>query len=249
MRVIIVEDEKLSADRLNKLINEIGSLEVVQTCYSVKSACEWLVQNPIPDLIFLDIQLGDGTGFDVLDSLEAFPQVIFTTAFDKYVLEAFKYNSLDYLLKPIKSEDLRQTINKLNKVKDTQSDIEGVVNELKTQLQKSFKKKFLVKTGLKYQSIPVKEIAYFFSEASSTFLRTKSGNSVIVDHSLDEVQSLVDPEEFFRINRHMLVYLESITSIDSYFNNRLMLSLAPDFDDSVVVSREKVRPFKEWLDK
>ena len=249
MKVIIVEDEKLSADRLNKLVSEIASIEVINTCYSVKSACDWLAKNETPDLIFLDIQLGDGTGFDVLDSLEAFPKVIFTTAFDKYVLEAFKYNSLDYLLKPVKSEDLKQAIDKLNKVKNTEGNFDEVVNALKTQIQKSYKKKFLVKIGLKYQSIPVKEIAYFYSETSSTFLRTKSGNSMIVDHSLDEVQSLVDPEDFFRINRHMLVYLESITSIDSYFNNRLMLSLAPDFDDSVVVSREKVRPFKEWLDK
>ena len=249
MKALIVEDEKLSADRLNKLLNEVGSIEVLNTCYSVKSACDWLVLNEVPELIFLDIQLGDGTGFDVLNSLEAFPKVIFTTAFDKYVLEAFKYNSLDYLLKPIKSEDLTQAINKLNKVRNTQGGFDEMVNAFKTHLQKTYKKKFLVKIGLKYQSIPVGEIAYFYSETSSTFLRTPNGNSMIVDHSLDEVQSLVDPEIFFRINRHMLVCLKSITAIDSYFNNRLLLSLSPDFDETVVVSREKVRAFKEWLDR
>ncbi len=249
MKAVIIEDEKLSADRLKKLINELGSIDVLTTCYSVRSANEWLQENGTPDLIFLDIQLGDGTGFDVLDSLKDFPQVIFTTAFDSYMLDAFKYNSLDYLLKPVKPEDLKKSIEKLDKVKNSKNDFDEVVAVLKDQLQKTYKKKFLVKIGLKYQSIPVKDIAYFYSETSSTFLRTQSGNSMIIDHSLDEVQSLIDPEDFFRINRHMIVCLESINSIDSYFNNRLLLSLTPNFEEHAIVSREKVKVFKGWLDR
>ncbi|MEO1256998.1 MAG: response regulator, partial [Bacteroidota bacterium] len=172
MKAIIVEDEKLSAHRLNKLVTNLQSIEVLAICYSVKSAKNWLAKNETPDLLFLDIQLGDGTSFDVLDSLDSFPQVIFTTAFDQYILDAFKYNSIDYLLKPINPENLEKAIEKLKKVRKSGEDFSQVLNALKTQLKKDYKKKFLVKIGLKYQSIPTKDVAYFFSEESSTFIKT-----------------------------------------------------------------------------
>lgn len=247
MNAIIIEDEKLTADRLHKLVSEHTSIHVLNCIYSVKSARKWLQENECPELLFLDIQLGDGTGFDVLESLETFPQVIFTTAFDKYVLDAFKYNSIDYLLKPIQSDKLVQAVEKLKKVSE-KSDFTEVIGKLKSQLSSPYKQKFLVKTGLKYASIPVQDIAYFYSESSTTYLMTAKAEAMIVDHSLDELEELIDPMCFFRVNRHMLLCDKSIDSIDSYFNNRLLLSVKPSFDDHIIVSREKVRSFKDWLD-
>lgn len=247
MNAIIIEDEKLTADRLFKLVGEHTSVQVLHTFYSVKSAREWLKDNECPDLLFLDIQLGDGNGFDILETLETFPQVIFTTAFDKYVLEAFKYNSVDYLLKPVQSDKLIQAIEKLKKVR-IQSDFGEVINSLKNQISSPYKQKFLVKIGLKYISIPTQDVAYFYSETSTTYLMTSAGESMIVDHSLDELEELLDPTSYFRVNRHMILCDKSITSIDSYFNNRLLLSTKPEFNDNIIVSREKVRLFKHWLD-
>ncbi|MEP1035060.1 LytTR family DNA-binding domain-containing protein [Ekhidna sp.] len=247
MKALIIEDEKLTADRLLKLVNEHTSINILNTCYSVKSARQWINENECPELLFLDIQLGDGTGFDVLESLETFPHVIFTTAFDKYVLEAFKYNSVDYLLKPVQSDKLVLAIEKLKKVR-VQGDLSDVIGNLKSQLSSAYKQKFLVKTGLKYASIPVQDIAYFYSESSTTYLKTNHEESMIVDHSLDEIEELIDPSCFFRVNRYMLICDKNIVSIDSYFNNRLLLSVKPEYKENIIVSREKVRSFKDWLD-
>lgn len=247
MNAIIIEDEKLTADRLLKLVNEHTSVNVLHTFYSVNTAKKWFRDNECPDLLFLDIQLNDGTGFDILKSLETFPQVIFTTAFDKYVLEAFKYNSVDYLLKPVQADKLVQAIEKLKKVRN-QGDVSHMIDQLKVQVNASYKQKFLVKTGLKYVSVPVEEIRYFYSESSTTYLRTYQGESMIVDHSLDELEALLDPKNFFRVNRHMVLCDKSIASIDSYFNNRLLLGVQPSYNENIIVSREKVRSFKEWLD-
>jgi len=248
MNAIIIEDEELSANRLEKLVKEHTNVGVKGIFYSVKSALHWLKENETPDLLFLDIQLGDGTGFDILNDLPSYPRVIFTTAFDKYVLDAFKYNSVDYLLKPIKAEDLVAAVEKLKKVQG-QSDVKRTIEALKDQLQSGFKKKFLIKIGHKFQSVKVEDIAYFYSESSTSHIKTVSGDSLITDHSLDVLQHVLNPEDFFRINRHMIVCDKHITSIDSYFNNRLILRLRPAFEGQVIVSREKVKAFKEWLDK
>jgi len=247
-RAIIIEDEKLTAHRLETLVHEHTEVEIIANLYSMKSAISWLQQNALPEIIFLDIQLGDGTGFDVLDSIDAYPHVIFTTAFDKYVLEAFKHNSVDYLLKPIKPEDLTAAVEKFEKVRPS-ADLTVAFEQLNKHLFKVYKRKFLVKVGLKYRSVTVDEIAYFDSRESITYLFSKGGNSWIIDHSLDELESLLDPQYFFRINRHMIVKEDQISSIDSYFNSRLSLELEPGFKGDAIVSREKVKAFKMWLDE
>ncbi|MEQ9467598.1 MAG: LytTR family DNA-binding domain-containing protein [Ekhidna sp.] len=248
MNAVIIEDEQLTADRLKNLVGKHTSIEVIKSIQSVKSAIAWFQENESPDLIFLDIQLGDGTGFDVLESLSTYPQVIFTTAFDKYVLDAFKYNSVDYLLKPVQPEKLVQAVEKLKKVRG-QNNLSDVIGELKSQIQTPYKQKFLVKTGLKYLSLSIEDIAYFYSESSTSYIKTTSGDSHIIDHSLDDVEKHIDPIRFFRVNRHMIICDKCITSIDSYFNNRLLLSLSPAFKEHVIVSREKVKTFKSWLDR
>ena len=245
---IIIEDEKLTADRLEKLIYEHTDLEVTKKLFSVKSAIEWLQKNPIPQVIFLDIQLGDGTGFDVLEEIETWPSIIFTTAFDQYVLEAFKYNSVDYLLKPVKAEELQKSVEKLRNI-HTHADLSTVVDQLNNRLFKKYKKKFLVKTGTKYRSISSEQTSCFYSKDSCTYLWSDTGDTLIIDRTLDELESLLDPNAFFRINRHIIVNESKISGINSYFNGRLMLEIEPVFEEEMIVSREKVKLFKQWLDE
>ena len=245
---IVIEDEKLTADRLEKLIHEHTDLHVVQKLFSVKSATEWLKRNPLPDVIFLDIQLGDGTGFDVLEEIDAWPSIIFTTAFDQYVLEVFKYNSVDYLLKPIKPEELQQSVDKLKNIHSA-ADLSVVVDQLNNRLFKKFKRKFLVKIGTKYKSVSTAQVSCFYSKDSSTYLRSEAGDSLIIDRTLDELESLLDPKNFFRINRHIIVNEDKISAINSYFNGRLLLEIEPALEEEMIVSREKVKAFKQWLDE
>lgn len=245
---IIIEDEELTAERLENLVSEHTDVTIIARLSSVKSAMQWLDQNENPDILFLDIQLGDGTGFDILQHIDTWPHVVFTTAFDQYVLEAFKYNSLDYLLKPIKAEDLKRAVQKLQHIQKG-IDLSGVIDHLNSQLFKKFKRKFLVKTGLKYRSVSVDEISCFYSKESVTHIRSSDGNSWIVDYTLDEVESIVDPQQFFRINRHILVKEDGIASINSYFNSRLLLEIKPPFEGELIVSREKVKLFKQWLEE
>lgn len=243
---LIIEDEKYSADRMVELVKSHTSLNVIGVSYSVASATSWLDANAMPDVIFLDIQLGDGTGFDILDHLNAFPCIIFTTAFDEYTLKAFKYNSIDYLLKPIKPEELELAVKKYERIDSME--LAGKIEELRKDIVKGYRSKFLIKTGLKYRSVPIKEIAYFYSTDSTTYLRTIGGESFILDLSLDGIQEFLDPLQFFRVNRHLIIHENSIESIDSFFNGRLSLDLAPTFDENVIVSRDKVKSFKSWLD-
>ena len=247
MKAIIIEDEELTAERLTNLVEKHTELEIEACLHSVKSAVEWINSNPTPDLIFLDIQLGDGSGFDVLDQIKSFPHIVFTTAFDQYAIDAFKYNSIDYLLKPIKAEDLKITIEKLNKLTVSQN-IPGLLSELRSQVKK-YKQKFLVKVGLKYHSFQTNEISYFYSEEGETYLRTKDGQNCIIDHTLDALETIINPEQFFRVNRHMIVHSDQITSIDAFFNNRLSLEVSPIFHETVIVSRDRVKAFKQWMDE
>ncbi|GAB4237087.1 MAG: LytTR family DNA-binding domain-containing protein [Ekhidna sp.] len=248
MEAIIIEDEELTADRLAGLISKHTEITVIQQLHSVRSARKWLEQNSTPQLIFLDIQLGDGNGFEVLDGIATYPHIIFTTAYDQYAIDAFKYNSIDYLLKPIKATDLKNAVEKLDKVRP-QADTAKLISELEKQITRKYKQKFLVKVGLKYHSYATSEIAYFYSEESESYLRTKEGTTSIVDHTLDSIEAQVDPQVFFRVNRHMIVNAGHIASIDSYFNNRLSLKLQPEFHETVIVSRDRVKDFKKWMDE
>jgi DNA-binding LytR/AlgR family response regulator len=244
---LIIEDEKYSADRILKLVEDHTSLSVLNVLYSVDSAKNWLDKNKVPDIIFLDIQLGDGTGFDILDHIQTtFPFIIFTTAFDEYTLKAFKYNSVDYLLKPIKQDELEAAVKKIERINSVE--LASKIEDLRKDLVKGYRNKFLIKTGLKYQSVKVEEVSYFFSKNGTTFIKTRNDDSFILDLSLDTLESTLDPEVFFRINRHMIINNRNIESIDSFFNGRLLLEVSPSYDEEIVVSREKVKAFKHWLD-
>ena len=193
---IIVEDEVPIADRLEMLIHDVSDLKVLAKLNSVKSVSDWFVRNEVPDLIFLDIQLSDGTGLDVLAELDEFPSVIFTTAYDQYVLDAFKYNSVDYLLKPIKADQLSGAISKFDRLLEP-PDLTDLVDQLKLKSDGDYRTKFLVRVRQKFHSISADNIGYFYSESGSTFLVDVSAKKYILDQSLDQLENQLNPEVFF----------------------------------------------------
>ena len=249
INAIVVEDEKLTADRLISLLQEYTEVEVVRHLSSVKMAHEWLRVHELPQIIFLDIQLGDGTGFDVLDEVKGYPGIIFTTAYDQYTLDAFKYNSIDYLLKPIKPKELIKAVQKFDKLQYAQ-ELYRSIEKVKSEYYETYKSRFLFKSGSKYVQVAVVEIAYFYSHDGLNYARTATGERYLTEHTMEELQNSIDPTRFFLINRGVLVSIDHIAEIHAYFNARLLLKLAPAFEyGEVVVSREKVKAFKEWLNQ
>ena len=253
MKTLIIEDEIPAAKRLEKLLStHCPECIIIEFLDSVESASNWLTNNPSPDLIFMDIQLADGLSFDIFSKTEITAPVIFTTAFDQYTLRAFKVNSVDYLLKPIDPEELKKAIEKFRKyfAHPNSYDQSGIENMLKSVLHKQdFKERFLVKTGQYLQSIPVQEIAYFYSDDGIAFAQCSSGKKHIVEYTLDQLENLLNPTDFFRINRQVIVRPESIQKIATWFNSRLKLDLLPLNDLNFIVSRDRVANFKKWLDR
>ncbi|MCL3781308.1 response regulator transcription factor [Prolixibacteraceae bacterium JC049] len=247
MRFIIVEDEHYAFKELKRMLQELyPESEVVAHFDSVSSAVNGLPEVKA-DLLFLDISLPDGFSFDILSKVELSIPIIFTTAYDEFALKAFKYNSIDYLLKPIESEDLKKAITKyqsLQKKYDWNS-FKSIAEELK---EKRRKKRFLIKIGDKYSYVQVEDIAYFYREDKTTYIKTKDNKSYITDYSLGVIEELVD-ENFFRISRHVICSLEAVDSVSKYFGSRLKIKLKPAFDESILISRVKVKEFLAWMDE
>lgn len=258
MRILIVEDEELAVKKLKKTLQSIDeTLEVAGTADSIAATVDWLDQHPKPDLILMDIELADGQSFEIFNLTDVKSPVIFTTSYDEYALKAFKVNSVDYLLKPIQKEELEAAITKFRHLQKTfqntpneESQISALVKKLHQNLQQQdYRKRFLVKHMQKLVSIEVDRIAYFFSDDRLTFFKTWDDKKYILDYTIDEVENMVDPSQFFRINRGFLVSIKSIDQINDYFGNRLKLNLKPSIDKEALVSREKVTHFKEWMGK
>lgn len=247
MRVVIIEDEVLSAKRLAKLILEIlPTAEVVAQLESVHEALAWFDSHEKPDLIFLDIQLNDGTGFDIVRELSDYPHIIFTTAYEQYALDAFKFNSIDYLLKPIDKNELRAAIHKLQEIHQMEeASYQEKIQAVQQQFMPAHRERFLVKVGLQYKSIPTGAVAYFSYKEGISYLHTGQ-QSLPIDHTLDHLMEELDPKAFFRINRQFIISINSIQEIHSYFNSRLLLTLNPATAAEVIVSRERVLKFKVW---
>ena len=250
--VVIVEDEMLAAKRLQRtLTNQIDyDFEVLAILDSVKSTAKWLANNPCPDLLFMDIQLGDGLSFEVFDIVDVLCPVIFITAFNEYAVEAFKVNSIAYILKPVEENDLRDALDKHKKMVAlfNQKELKSQLHQAKKALQEGYKSRFMVKTGSHIKAIPVTDICYFFSREKATQIRTSEGRTYLIDYSLEQLTELLDPKKFFRINRKYIVCLECIQDIIAYSNSRLQLKLPHLEDNDAIVSREKVNDFKYWLD-
>ncbi len=252
MKILIVEDEPLAAAQLaaNIAVLKPGA-QILAVCDTVKSTVNWLKNNPAPDLSFFDIQLGDGLSFEIFDQFNFNSPVIFTTAFNQYAIQAFKVNSIDYLLKPIDKHELENALIKfenLNNSKNTAFSpriLEEIVSSLK---RKSFKDRFLVKVGTHLRVVETPDILYFYSLQKGTYLKLNDGKDYVLDQSLEQIELLVDPMAFFRINRKYLVALKSISDVITYSNSRLKLKVQHPIDDEFLVAREKVKDFIEWLE-
>jgi len=247
MKIVIIEDEVLSARRLNKLVLEVlPEADVLAQLESVQEALAWFHSHDRPDLIFLDIQLNDGTGFDIVKELKDYPHIIFTTAYEQYALDAFKFNSIDYLLKPIDKEELGKAIKKLQEIHEIEeAGYRDKIQAVQQHFMPEHRERFLVKVGLQYKSIPTKDIAYFYYKEGISYLQTAQ-KPLPIDQTLDHLMEELDPKEFFRINRQYIVHINYIREIHSYFNSRLLLNLDPPTKEEVIVSRERVLKFKVW---
>ncbi|MCG6188225.1 LytR/AlgR family response regulator transcription factor [Maribellus maritimus] len=249
MKVVIVEDERLAAEKLQRLLKQVDSgIEVLKVLESVEESVNWFSANVSPNLVFMDIQLDDGISFEIFDTLKIEVPVIFTTAFDEYAIRAFKVNSVDYLLKPVEKAALENSLRKYRNIY-TAKQTEINISKVFEHMAKTYKSRFLVKIGTHFQSVPVENISCFFVEERSTFLKTKTGKNYDLDYSLDQIQKLVAPELFFRINRNFLVNINSISEILSYSTSRLKLKLHNFSSEGLIVSRDKAGEFKLWMDR
>jgi DNA-binding LytR/AlgR family response regulator len=252
MNVLIVENEKPAADKIIRLLGDIDkSINILGVIETVEAAINRLQSKPEPDLIFMDIQLDDGLCFEVFETINIEIPVIFTTAYDEYTLKAFKVNSVDYLLKPIDGKALESALSKFRKFyfynKDPfKRDFRQLINEFRHQ----YKSRFLIKIGDKFRSIPAIEVSHFHITEHNIFLCDFQGKDYGVDYSLDQLQGMLDPRKFFRINRDCIVNINAIIMMHSYSSSRLQLTLKnAEKSEEFVVSRDRVSEFKKWVDK
>jgi DNA-binding LytR/AlgR family response regulator len=252
-KVLIIEDEKPAAEWLRQLILKFDpQISVLAVIDSVSGAVEWFQQNTSPDMVFMDIQLADGLSFEIFERVKVPCPVIFTTAYEEYAVKAFKVNSIDYLLKPIAYNELETAFQKFEnsakKVEEMQPVTIELLNKVKEMLRKQYKTRFVIKVGEHLKSIPVEEILFFYSLEKATYLCTADFKTYIVDYSLDRISEMVDERRFFRINRKYILSNLSIADTVFYSNSRLKIKLKKPDEESIIVSRDKVAAFKEWLD-
>jgi two-component system, LytTR family, response regulator LytT len=247
MKVLIIEDEAPAYRRLTKLINECdSSIQIVGIIESVKDGIAWFGENPLPDLIFSDIQLADDLSFTIFKELNITTPIIFITAFDEYAINAFKFYSIDYLLKPVGIDDLKASIEKYKNIhnKPSISNFEELVKKL---TEKNYRSRFLVSFRDGLIPIEITDIAYFYSEDSVSFLVTKSKKSHIISETLDLLESQLDPKMFFRANRQFILSANCITKVEPYFNQKLVVKTEPCSEQEITISKNKATAFKSWL--
>ncbi|MCU0430472.1 MAG: LytTR family DNA-binding domain-containing protein [Cytophagaceae bacterium] len=248
MKVVLIEDERFSAERLVHLLAQIDpSIEVVAILPSLEKCLTWFQEHPEPDLIFSDIQLEDAHSFELFSQLPIKAPIIFTTAYDQYALQAFKQNSIDYLLKPIDPEELKAALKKYGEL-EYRTQKRGLKTE-QLKWKEGYKERFLVKKGSQFVVVKISEVAYFKSDQKLCYLITHDHQKLVIDQTLDQLTEQTDPRKFNRISRNRLISLECIRKIHNHLNGRLKLELHPAEDEEeIFVSRERVQAFKEWLD-
>ncbi len=254
MKVVLVEDEPLAVEQLELLIKRYDpEMEVVARLSSVQSSVDWFARHGSPDLAFFDIQLTDGPSFDILEQVEVSCPIIFATAYQEYTLQAFKTNGIAYVLKPYDWEEIREAMDKYEQLKSnfsrTGSPNLQLLQQTLQSLQKNYKERFLVKSGNQLIAIQTVDIHYFFHESKIVWLKTTLNKKYAVDYTLDQLESLLDPKQFFRINRKFILSFPGIQKVQAYSSNRLKIDVLPAADEEVVVSRDRVAGFKEWLDQ
>ena len=253
MKVLIIEDEAPAFRRLEKILLEIDpSIEIVEVLDSVEETVKWMNNHEHPDLALLDIQISDGISFQIFDQVEFNCPIIFTTAFDEYLLKAFKVNSIDYLLKPIKKEDLERSLEKYRSLQNTFSqsgiDMAALLSQINLSEAKH-KSRFLVKQGDKMLAIRAEDIVCFHSKHGVVHINTKNEKTYLSDFTLDELSNQLDPRLFFRANRQFIVSADYINTVHKYFKGKLMIEMDHFSDEQILVSSEKATALKQWLDQ
>ncbi|MBD0402310.1 LytTR family DNA-binding domain-containing protein [Flammeovirga sp. EKP202] len=250
MKALIIEDEKPAQAKLKRQLSKTPfDIEVVDTIDNVEEACSWLEeQQESIDLVFMDIHLTDGIAFDILSNVTVTTPIIFTTAYDEYALDAFKVNSIDYLLKPVDYEALTKALQKLQVLQNNQDHTAtGQIDALLDTYNQKFKKRFMVRVGDNIKSIQTEEIAAFGAESRDTFLYTTEGRRYIVDFKMEQLEEMLDQNEFYRTGRSFIIHRNSITNIQKHSNSRLLVDLAIETHKEIIVGRDKVKDFKEWI--
>lgn len=252
-KVLLIEDEKPAAEWLQQLILKVDPrISILAVIDSVSGAEEWFERHHAPDLVFMDIQLADGLSFEIFERIKVPCPVIFTTAYEEYAIKAFKVNSIDYLLKPIAWNELEAAFRKFAQQTSNTTAIQPVsielLNKVKDMMRKQYKTRFVIKVGDHLKSIPVEEIVFFYSLEKASYLCTSDFRTYLVDYSLDRISEMIDEQRFFRINRRYILSSQSIADIVVYSNSRLKIKLKKPDQESIIVSRDKVHEFKEWLD-
>jgi two-component system, LytTR family, response regulator len=262
MRVVIIEDEVPAAEKLERYLQKYDStIEIIARLNSVKDSIEWLSSNQeSADLVFMDIQLIDGLSFQIFQQVQVKKPVIFTTAFNEFALDAFKVNSIDYLLKPLTFTDLAASLKKLEGLREQlkpvsdqheriqQAFLDLRPKEYKNRFMVKYKNRFMVKLGEHIRSITIDQISLFFADGRDVYLVTNQNRKFIIDYTLEALEDILDPKLFFRLNRTFILHINSIKDVLVYSNSRLKITLNQEFDREIIVSREKVADFKSWFD-
>lgn len=253
MKIIIVEDELHNFRLLKGMVNEIRpSWEIIRHFESVKKTVAWLSENPAPDLIFLDIQLGDGNCFSIFDQVEVSSMVIFTTAYNEYALQAFEVNSIDYLLKPIKENRLKEAIKKFERISKIPNNISNQLDydELLKSLingEKKYRKRFLIAGATSFSKINTENIGLFYTENRLTYAVTFDGKEHIIDQTMEKLEEQLDPDVFFRANRSTILNSDAVLKLENYFGGKLFVQLVNPLKEKITISRLKATEFKNWL--
>lgn len=253
MNILIIEDEPHAAERLERLVHElVRDVTIVGRIDSVKKAVDWFTNHAAPDVVLLDIQLADGISFRIFEQCEVNAPVIFTTAFEEYAIKAFKVNGIDYLLKPIDKEELNVALKKVGARAGSETDQEQLLqkmSEVVKMLTRKYKTRFVMRVGEHLRTVEVDRIRFFHSRDKTTFCATDDNRSLIIDFTLEELEDMLNPDQFFRISRKFIVSAGAIQDIISYSNSRLRLVLKGSQDSDIIVARERVQQFRKWLDR
>lgn len=248
MKIVVFEDEAPAFKRLSKLITEsLPDAQVVAHIDTVREGRTWLANNPAPDVIFMDIHLADGDAFDLIEGSSISSPIIFTTAYDRYALDAFKTTAIDYLLKPVRKEDFDRALQKLAQFTTPASTQSAPATAMNEPAANAYKKRFIIRYGEHIRTLATANVAYFYSEHKATFARTFEGRSYPVDYNLDALEGMLPPEDFFRINRQYIVQLKAIGEMKIFSKARVIITLNPAAQEQPVVSSEKAARFKHWL--
>lgn len=250
MRILILEDEEQALSRLQKIITQVVPEAILAgATASVEETINWLLNNPMPELIFMDIQLADGNSFQIFNKIVITCPVIFTTAYEDYALQAFKVNSVDYLLKPIDESDVKKAIDKLKLLQNSRSFVVDYAEILKTLQppQKKYRDRFIIKFGDIIKSLPVSDIAYFYTENKSNFVCINDGKRYPIDLNLDQIEDLINPQKFFRINRQFIIGHHAIDEMKAHTRSRIIIKLSPSFKTVIIVAVDRAVDFRNWL--